>query len=212
VQVSVFNTAGEVVDSIELNDSVFGAPLNSALIHQAVVYQQANARIGTAATKTRGMVAGSGIKLFRQKGTGRARQGQRTAPHRTGGGVVFGPHPRSYAMAFPKKMRRQAIKSALSAKTGEDRLIVVDKLDFEQPKTKEMAAVLGNLGVAQRSTLVVLPQPEANVVKSARNIPGVRTVQSDSLNVVDILHHDYIVMLVESVKKVEQALGQGTKE
>ncbi|MGQ9674884.1 MAG: 50S ribosomal protein L4 [Chloroflexota bacterium] len=207
MQFSVYNTAGEVVDSVELNDSVFAVPVNRALLHQAVLRQRANARVGTASTKTRGMVAGTGAKLFRQKGTGRARQGSRKAPHWIGGGVVFGPHPRSYEQAMPRQMRRQAVKSALSARVSEDHFVVVDSLRFDEPKTKAMLAVLENLRVAPRSALVVLPEPNSNVVKSARNIPGVKTLPADSLNVLDILSHDYLIMPVEAARKVEQALS-----
>ena len=207
MQFSVYNTAGEVVDSVELNDSVFAVPVNRALLHQAVLRQRANARVGTASTKTRGMVAGTGAKLFRQKGTGRARQGSRKAPHWIGGGVVFGPHPRSYEQAMPRQMRRQAVKSALSARVAEDHFVVVDSLRFDEPKTKAMVAVLENLRVAPRSALVVLPEPNSNVVKSARNIPGVKTLPADSLNVLDILSHDYLIMPVEAARKVEQALS-----
>lgn len=207
MQFSVYNTAGEVVDSVELNDSVFAVPVNRALLHQAVLRQRANARVGTASTKTRGMVAGTGAKLFRQKGTGRARQGSRKAPHWIGGGVVFGPHPRSYEQAMPRQMRRQAVKSALSTRVAEDHFVVVDSLRFDEPKTKAMLAVLENLRVAPRSALVVLPEPDSNVVKSARNIPGVKTLPADSLNVLDILSHDYLIMPVEAARKVEQALS-----
>ncbi len=207
MEVSVHNTAGEVVDSIEISDEVFAAPVNSALLHQAVTRQLANARIGTASTKTRGMVAGTTAKPFRQKGTGRSRQGMKKAPHWTGGGVVFGPHPRSYAQALPRQMRRQAIKSALSVKVTEQHLIVVDGLQFEAPKTKAMVTVLNNLGSAQDTTLIILPRPDANVIKSASNIPGVETISADSLNVVDILYHSYVVMPVEAVRRVEQALS-----
>lgn len=207
MQFSVYNTAGEVVDSVELNDSVFAVPVNRALLHQAVLRQRANARVDTASTKTRGMVAGTGAKLFRQKGTGRARQGSRKAPHWIGGGVVFGPHPRSYEQAMPRQMRRQAVKSALSTRVAEDHFVVVDSLRFDEPKTKAMLAVLENLRVAPRSALVVLPEPDSNVVKSARNIPGVKTLPADSLNVLDILSHDYLIMPVEAARKVEQALS-----
>lgn len=207
MQVSVYNTAGEVVDHIELDDAVFAAPINPALLHQAVVRQQANARVGTASTKTRGTVAGTTAKLYRQKGTGRARQGTKKAPHWIGGGIVFGPHPRSYAQAMPRQMRRQAIRVALSTRTAEDHLVVVDSLQFEEPKTKALLAVLNSLRVADNSVLIVLPGPDSNVVKSARNIPGVKTLPADSLNVVDILRHDFLVMPVEAARRVEQTLG-----
>ena len=207
MQATVRNTEGEVVGTIEISDAVFGAPINSALLHQAVVRQLANARLGTASTKTRGTVSGSGAKPWRQKGTGRARQGTRTAPHWVGGGIAFGPHPRSYRMEMPRQMRRLAMRSALSSKVADNQLVIIDTLKFEEPKTKAMITVLNNLGVAKRKALIVLPEVDPNVVKSARNIPGVKTLPSNSLNVVDILYHDYVVMPVEAVRKVEQALG-----
>jgi large subunit ribosomal protein L4 len=186
---------------------VFAVTVNEALLHQAVVRQQANARVGTAATKTRANVAGSGAKLFRQKGTGRARQGTKNAPHWIGGGVVFGPHPRCYEKDMPKAMRRLAIKGALSAKVAEQHLVLLDQFDLDAPKTKAMVSVLNNLHITPGSALIVMPEVDQNVVKSARNIPDVKTLPSDSVNVVDLIKYDYIVMPVEAAKKIEQALS-----
>ena len=207
MQASVFNMAGEVVDTVDLSDAVYAAPINAALLHQAIVRQQANARQGTAATKTRGEVAGSGAKLFRQKGTGRARQGTRKAPQWPGGGVVFGPHPRSYRQDMPKAMRRAALRSALSAKVAEQHLVFVDHLSLEQPKTKQMVAVLDNLKVRPNTALIVLADSDPNVVMSARNIPGVKTLPASSVNVLDVVKYDYVIMPVEAAKKVEQVLS-----
>ncbi|MFW6126523.1 MAG: 50S ribosomal protein L4, partial [Chloroflexota bacterium] len=156
VQVPVHSMEGEVVDHIDVSDTVFGMPANPALVHQAVVRQLADARQGTVKTKSRGEVSGGGRKLFRQKGTGFARRGSRRAPLLRGGGVVFGPRPREYRQALPKKMRRLALRHSLSAKVADEDIIVVDRLAFDAPKTREMVRVLANLGV-DASALVVIP-------------------------------------------------------
>lgn len=205
MQLPVYNLEGEVVEHIELSDDVFGQPINEALIHQAVVRQQANLRVGTASTKTRGEVAGSTRKLYRQKGTGRARHGSIKAPIFRGGGIVFGPHPRDYRQAMPKKMRRQALRSALSAKVAAQRLVLLDHLEFTQPRTKQMVGLLERLAV--RSALVVLPEPNEAVQKSARNIPDVTTLPAQNLNVLDVMRHQHLLMPVAAARKVEQALG-----
>lgn len=207
MQVDVYSMAGEIVDKIEISDDIFGVAPNMALLHQAALRQLANRRVGTASTKTRGMVAGGGAKPYRQKGTGRARQGSRRAPHYKGGGVAFGPHPRDYHLAMPRKMRRQAIRSALSAKAAEQQLVLLDRLEFSAPHTKDMVAVLEALPV-NRKVLVVLPGRDANVVKSARNIPGVKTLPADSVNVVDVLNHDYLLAPVAAVRQIESVFGQ----
>jgi len=209
MQIDVYSMAGEVVDRIEVSDDVFGAEPNMALLHQAALRQLANRRLGTASTKTRGMVTGGGAKPYRQKGTGRARQGSRRAPHYKGGGVVFGPHPRDYHLDMPKKMRRQAIRSALSAKVAEQQLVLLDRLEFPAPHTKDMVAVLEALPV-NRKVLVVLPgvDGDGNVVKSARNIPGVKTLPAASVNVVDVLAHDYLLAPVPAVRQIESVFGQ----
>lgn len=203
---SIYNINGEVVGSVDLNDRIFGVPENDALLHQAVTIQMGNRRTGTADTKTRGEVAHSGTKLWRQKGTGRARQGSRNAPHWKGGGVVFGPHPRSYRRELPNKARRLALKCALSSKAAGGEMILLDELHTDEPKTKFMVGVLGNLAV-DRSALVVLPTLDLNVVKSARNIPGIKLLPAESLNVVDVLRHQHLVMPVAAAHRIEELLG-----
>lgn len=207
-QVNVLNMAGEVVDQVELDNYVFGIQPNAAVVHQAVVCQLANGRRGTADTKTRGEVNASGSKVWRQKGTGRARQGSRRAPHWKGGGVAFGPHPRSYAQALPRKMRRLALRSALSSTVAEDRLTVLDRLEVAAPRTKEMVAVLERLGVEGKA-MIVLPEMDDAVQKAARNIPEVLTVTPGSMNLLDLLSRDRVVMTVDAVKAVTQWLGAG---
>jgi large subunit ribosomal protein L4 len=177
------------------------------LVHQAVVRQQANARQGNASTKTRGSVSGSSKKLFAQKGTGNARAGSSKSPLRKGGGVVFGPHPRDYRQAMPKSMRRLALRCVLSAKLGDGELKILESLKIDEPKTKKMAGVLDAMKV-DRTGLVVTSAADANVVKSARNIPGIKTLPADLLNVVDILSHRTLLMEVEAVRKVEQLWGE----
>lgn len=211
MELPVYNTAGEVIDRIQLRDDVFGLPMNNSLVHQEMVRQLANRRLGTVETKTRGMVAGGGRKPFKQKGTGRARQGSTRAPHFRGGGIVFGPHPRDYRLDMPKKARRLAFKCVVSAKAQTDHLILLDDLSMAEPKTKEMVSLLGRLPV-QRSILITLPQPNEMVQKSARNIPDVKTVVADSINVMDLLRHEYVVMPLEAVKKIENRLTSQAEE
>lgn len=206
MQLPVYNLAGEIVEQVDLSDAVFGLPMNEPLLHQAVVRQLANQRQGTSATKTRGMVIGSGRKLFRQKGTGRARHGSIKSPIFRGGGITFGPQPREYRQRMPKRMRQQALRTALSAKVAGEALVLLQALEFDQPKTKQMVAVLNHFDV--RSALVVLPQPDEMVQKSARNIPDVKTLPAHSLNVLDVMRHRHIIMPVAAARLVEQALGQ----
>jgi len=205
VWVPVYDTEGQVVGEIELRDDVFGVPFNQAVVHQALVRQLANSRQGTVDTRTRGEVVGSTRKLFRQKGTGRARQGAIRAPHHRGGGVVFGPQPRSFAQAMPKKMRRLAIRVVLSNKAAEGQLAVVKGLELEQPKTKDMLRILTALK-SERTALVVTPQKSRNVYLSARNLPGVTTLPADQLNVGDLLKHTNLVITEDAVRRVEEAL------
>jgi len=207
MQTQVFNLAGEVVGDIEISDTVFAVPFNQDVVHQAVLRQQANARQGTASTKTRGNVHGSTRKLYRQKGTGNARAGSRKSPTRKGGGVVFGPHPRDYRQAMPKKMRQLALRCALSAKVSDGELKVLESLKFEEPKTKQMIGVLDVLKIEQ-SALVVTSQPETNMVLSARNIQGIKTIPANLLNVVDILSHKTLVMEVAAVRRAEELWGK----
>jgi len=211
LQVPVYNIAGEVVDNIEISEQVFNVPFNQAVVHQAVVRQQANARQGTASTKTRGEVTGSTRKLFRQKGTGRARAGSIRSPIRRGGGIVFGPKPRSYRQDMPKKMRQLALRCVLSTKMRDEELIVLEQLKLDQPKTKEMVGILAALGV-DSSALIVTSEPEENVVKSARNLPGIKTIPASLLNVVDILSRKMLLITVAAVRKAEELWGERLSE
>lgn len=211
MQVPVYNIAGEEVDHIEISERVFAVPFNEAVVHQAVVRQQANARQGTASTKTRGEVTGSTRKLYMQKHTGRARAGSIKSPLRRGGGIVFGPKPRSYRQAMPKKMRQLALRCVLSAKVRDEELIVLEQLKLEQPKTKEMVRILAALGV-DSSALIVISEPEENVVKSARNLPEIKTMPASLLNVVDILSRKMLLMTVEAVGKAEELWGVSKEE
>lgn len=204
--VAVYNTAGQKVSEMELNASIFGVAVNRSVLHEAVVMQLASRRLGNASTKTISDVSGGGIKPWRQKGTGRARQGSIRAAQWVGGGTVFGPHPRSYKYKLPKKVRRLAIKSALSAKVEAGELIVVDNFNLDEVKTKAMAAILKNLN-ADKKALVVTGDLDQNVSLSARNIPGVRSLTADGLNVYDILAYDKLVLSKDAVAKVEEALA-----
>jgi len=206
VQVAVRNREGQVVDTIEVSDYVFAAPIKGAAVHQVLVGQLANRRVGTASTKTRGEVVGSTRKLYPQKHTGRARAGSIKSPLRRGGGIIFGPKPRDYAQATPKKMRRLALRSVLTSKVQEGQMVVLDNLSFEAPKTKEMVRILEVLGV-KSSALVVTGQPEENLIKSARNIPGIDTMPAPVLNVADLLSHTVLLITVDAVRKVEELWG-----
>jgi large subunit ribosomal protein L4 len=198
---------GSQVDEMELSDAVFGIEPHAAVLHDAVVMQLASMRRGTHAVKNRAAVRGGGRKPWRQKGTGRARHGSIRSPLWVGGGVVFGPKPRSYAYKLPKKVRRLAMKSALSSKVRDNELIVLDDLKMEQPKTREMVKVLGNLK-ADRKALVVSSEYDENVALSARNIPGVKFVQAEGLNVYDILNHDKLILTRDAVARVEEVWGR----
>jgi len=198
--------SGSQVEEIELSDSVFGIEPNVHVLHSAVVLQQAAERQGTHKTKGRSEVRGGGRKPWKQKGTGRARQGSIRSPQWVGGGTVFGPTPRSYGFKLPKKVRRLAIKSALSSKVIDNGIIVLDQLALAQPKTKEFAAILNNLKVA-RKALVVTAGYEDNVALSARNIPGVKFVAADGINVLDVLQHDQLIITKEAALKVQEVLA-----
>jgi len=211
VQVPVYNIGGEVVKNIEISDYVFAVPFNEAVVHQALVKQRADTRQGTSDTKTRGEVAGSRKKLFAQKHTGESRAGDRRSPTRRKGGVAFGPHPRDYTKAMPKKMRRLALRCLLSAKAGDGGLKVLDKFALESLKTKEMIKVLDALKL-ESTALIVTGAPEVNVIKSSRNIPGVKTLSANILNVVDLLSHDAVVMTEDAVRKAEQLWGEGLSQ
>jgi large subunit ribosomal protein L4 len=207
MQVPVYNISGEVVKNIDIADSVFAVPANEAVVHQALVRQLANTRQGTSSTKTRGEVTGSKQKMYRQKHTGRARAGSIRSPLRRGGGIIFGPKPRSYCQAIPKEMRRLAIRCVLSAKAGDNELMVLDELKFNEPKTREMAKVLSALSV-EDSALIAIGNPEANLVKSARNLPRIKTIPARQLNVVDITSHKKLLMTEEAVRQVEELWGK----
>lgn len=211
MQVPVYNSVGEVVKNIEISDTVFAVPFNEAVVHQALVRQRADARQGTHDTKTRGEVAGSRKKLYSQKHTGEARAGDRRSPTRVHGGVAFGPHPRDYTKDMPKKMRRLALKCVLSSKVSEGQFKILDKFTFEVPKTREMVKVLDSLKL-ESSALIVTSAPEENVIKSARNIPGLKTLPASTLNVLDLLSYRALVMTEDAVRKVEQLWGEGQKQ
>jgi large subunit ribosomal protein L4 len=208
VQVPVYNLAGEVVRQIEISDTVFAVPFNETLVHQVMVGQMANARQGTASTKTRGMVSGSTRKLYRQKGTGYARAGSKKSPLRRHGGITFGPHPRDYRQAIPRKMRRLALRCVLSAKAGDGELKILDGFNFTEPKTKKMIEVLTALGI-DSSALIVTPAPEENVIKSARNLPEIKTMPANVLNINDILSHKTLLMTEAAVRVAEKLWGNG---
>ncbi len=202
MQLPLMNSSGQSVGIIEVNDGLFDVPMNQALVHQVAMAHRANARQGTSATKTRGMVSGGGAKPWRQKHTGRARQGSRRAPQWRGGGIVFGPQPRDYSQRIPKKMNRGAIRCLLSQKVREEKLTVLEGLEFDQPKTKEMAAVLANLGIAT-PVLVVTPTPQTDIILSARNLPRVKTLPVFQLNPLDLLNHDRAVVTLEAIRRAE---------
>ena len=205
-KVPVYNQDGQTVGEIELSDKVFGSEVNEALLHQAVVMHLASLRRGTHDTKTRAEVSGGGKKPWRQKGTGRARAGSNRSPLWRHGGVVFGPHPRSYRFSMPKKARRVALRSALSSKLGEQDLIVLDSLQMAEPKTKAMARILENLK-ATRSAFLVTAGPDENVMKSARNIAGVKAAPVGNINVYDVLKHKKLVLTKDAVAAVEEVLA-----
>ncbi len=200
--VSVYNMEGQEVDKIELSDSVFGVEVNEHLVHLAVVQQNADNRQGTQKAKTRSEVSGGGKKPYRQKGTGHARQGSTRAPQFTGGGVVFAPVPRDYSFKMNKKEKRAALKSVLTTRVQENKLIVVDDLHFDAIKTKDMAKVLDNLKA--ENALVVLNENDQNVVLSGRNIDGVKMALTNTINVFDILNHKTLVLTKDAAKTIEE--------
>jgi len=206
-KVALYNVSGAQVGEIELKDEVFGIEPNTYVMHDAVVMQQASMRQGTHKTKGRSEVRGGGRKPWKQKGTGRARQGSIRSPQWKGGGVVFGPTPRSYGYKLPKKVRRLAIKSALSSKVIDNNIIVLDQLSFAAPKTKEFASILKNLKV-DRKALIVTSTFEDNVALSSRNIPGVKFVTAEGINVLDVVIYDKLIITKDAVEKVEEVLAQ----
>lgn len=200
--VSVYNMEGKEVGTMELNDAVFGVEVNEHLVHMAVVAQLANKRQGTQKAKTRSEVSGGGRKPWRQKGTGHARQGSTRAPQWTGGGVVFAPAPRDYSIRLNKKEKRLALKSALTSRVQESKLIVVDELKFDEIKTKNFQNTMNNLKVEK--ALVILNENDANVVLSARNIPTVKTALTNTINVFDILKYNTVIVTKDAVATIEE--------
>jgi len=211
MEAKLFNQAGAEVGTIQVADSIFGIEPNIPVMHQAMVRQQANARMGTHNTRGRGEVAGSTRKLFRQKGTGRARQGSVRAPHRKGGGVAHGPHPRSYRQAMPRKMRRLAVRSALSAKYAADEIRFVEGWSFEKPRTKDFVSSLSSLNLGGK-TLIVIDRKDENLQKSAGNVSGVKTLLAHYVNVIDLLSCDNVVISRAAVDVLESYLSQPRAE
>lgn len=201
-KVSVYNMEGKEVETMELDDAVFGVDVNEHLVHMAVAQQLANNRQGTQKAKTRSEVRGGGRKPWRQKGTGHARQGSTRAPQWTGGGVVFAPTPRDYSFKLNKKEKRAALKSALSSRVAENKFVVVDELKFDAIKTKDFAKVMSNLGVEK--ALVVINDNDTNVVMSAKNIPTVKTASTSTINVYDILKYNTVVVTKDAVNTIQE--------
>ena len=204
--VPIYNTKGESVGEIELRSDIFQVPVKVPLMHQALVRQLANARRGTHKTKSRGEINRTTAKMYRQKGTGNARHGSRNAPLFVGGGIAHGPKPRSYAKKMPRKMRRAALRSALSAKAGDGQIVVLDALEMSVPRTKEMLSALANIGLDGR-ILIVLPGRDDLVEKSARNLPQVKTLRAQYLNIRDLMGTDHVVMPLGSLDVIESILG-----
>jgi large subunit ribosomal protein L4 len=202
-QTTLYDKTGASVGSVELSDELFAAPVNVAVLHQVVTAQLAGRRMGTHDTKTRGEVRGGGKKPYRQKGTGRARQGTKSAPHYRGGGAVFGPHPRSYEQRLPKKMRRLALRGALTAKLGDEAIRIVDSFALERIKTRDFVDILAALNATGR-VLIVAPGSDEQLKLSARNLPTVDVILADSLNVVDLIKADTIVIEQPALARMEE--------
>lgn len=203
---NVYDMEGQILREANLDSYVFGAPINTAVLHQVVTAQFVNRRQGTASTKTRSFVSGGNSKPYRQKGTGRARQGSTRAPHWRGGGSVFGPRPHTYDRALPRRMKRLAIRSALSDKVANGRLLLMDALTFEAPRTKDMEALLNALPI-ERNVLVLMPERDENVIYSARNIHRVKMGHVSSINVVELLKYDMVLMPVATVERIVEMFG-----
>lgn len=205
--VPVKNMNGQQVGEVELSDAVFAAPINTGVMHQALMRQLSNARLGTHDTKVRSEVSGGGKKPWRQKGTGRARQGSTRAPNWVGGGTVFGPTPRKYTKSLPKKMQRLALRSALSVKVANGQILVVDQVSIDEPKTKSATKMLSALGVNEQSVLLVMAEKNVPVWKSVRNLPKVKSLQSGYLNIRDLLGYDTLLLTRDAVDSIELWLG-----
>ena len=202
-KVNVYNMQGEVVEQIELSENIFGVEINEHVVYEVVKNQLANKRQGTQSTKTRAEVRGGGRKPWKQKGTGRARAGSTNSPVFVGGGVAFGPKPRDYSYKVPKKVRRLALKSVLTSKVQENEIIVIDHLDFNSPKTKDMVNLLARLN-ADKKALIVMDEKNINVIKSSKNIPHVETALVNTINVYDILKYNSFIITKDAVRKVEE--------
>jgi len=211
VQLDVYDIKGSKVKTINLKDDVFTVPANESLVHQAMVMQRANKRLGTASTKTRAVVKRSSKKLYAQKHTGRARRGAAESPVMVGGGVAFGPHPRSYRQAMPKKMKKLAIKCVLSNKAGSGQLKIVDKFDLKQPRTRDLLDALIALGI-DSTVLIATTGKDETLIKSAMNLAGVETISANLLNVLDMLSYKTLLMSEEAVKIVEETWGKKAAE
>lgn len=211
MQIPVYNLMGEITDHVEIRDDIFALPFNEAVIHQAMVRQLANKRRGTASTKTRGEVRGSTGKVYRQKYTGRARRGSVKSPLLRGGGVVFGPKPRSYRQSMPKKMRRSALKGLLSSKVREGKMKAIEELNFEKPRTKDMVDTLSALGV-DSSVLIVTAQSQPTLVKSAHNLADTKVLPSALINVLDLLSYKTLIVTVSALRNIERIWGQKVVE
>lgn len=205
--VALYNIANEQVGEIELNDSVFGVEYNEAVIHQAVVRQMSNERLGTHATKTRGLVRGGGKKPWKQKGTGRARVGSIRSPLWVGGGTVFGPTPRSYVKAMPRKARQLAVKSALSEKLRAGELVILDQIAFEAPRTKNVVNMMTAFQAEGKALIVDGGDQAVNTILSARNIPGVKAMTTDGINIYDLVHYTKLFLTKSAVEKIEEVLA-----
>lgn len=204
--VAVYDIAHNKVGDMELNENFFGVEMNAGLLHQAVVLQLASQRLGTHSTKTRGLVRGGGRKPWRQKGTGRARAGSRRSPVWVGGGTVFGPHPRKYGFSMPRKQRRLALKCALSDKVKSGDFVVLDQLDFDAPKTKNVVKLLQDFSVTDKTLFITADKAE-NVERSARNIPGVKAIAANGLNVYDILYHGKLFITKDAIARIEEVFA-----
>jgi large subunit ribosomal protein L4 len=207
MKVDVVNTKGEKVSTVELPPEIFEAPIKTELMHQALTRQMANARLGTHKTKTRGEVSGGGRKPWRQKGTGRARQGSTRAAQWVGGGKVHTPRPRDYAVDMPRKMRRAALRSALSDKAAQSAIVILDELKIDEPKTKVMAGILRAL-VGQASALILLPEADEQVERSVRNLPEAKTLRASYLNIRDVLGFERIILPLGALQAISVHLGQ----
>jgi len=207
-QVTKYDTTGKQIGDINLADSVFNESVNEHAVHQVVTSQLAKIRKGTASTKTRGEVRGGGKKPWRQKGTGRARAGSIRSPLWVGGGIIFGPKPRSFDKKIPKKVKKLALRSILTDKLNNENLFVLDNLKFDQPKTSQMVELLKNLELEGAKVVIVIAEKDANIYLSARNIPGVKTLLVEALNAYDLINNDYVIIANEAVEKIEEVLSR----